>query len=294
MDESRLISSELRKHLPSDFLNRFSLFTNESELDINKELIYWCQLYDDSSFIRYMKDVGIFDKIKCFIFVSNWQSELYREKYNIPGEKVKIIKNACYSLLPTQLKEITKTKQGSDKIKICYANAPWKGLRVLLSAWEKLNRNDCELDILYHNIDNIDMSTLNESCQNYNNVKFIESSNYGNILQNICRSHIMVYTPIYKDVSNIYLSDALSNGIRVVTTSSGALPEITEGWARLYPYIENEELHAKRVSIVLNDELKNIRSNNRIKLLQIQKNVYGSLWGWNNRMVEWNSFISNL
>lgn len=294
MDEARLIRSELKKHLPESFTSKFSLFTDESNLDINKELIYWCQLYPDGKFIKYLKDMGIFDRIKCFIFVSNWQSELCRKQYGIPGEKVKVIKSACYSLLPEQLDTIIKTKSDSNTIKLCYANAPWKGLRILLSAWEKINTDNCELEILYHNIDKIDMTRIKDVSEKYENVTYVENGNYGDILARMCGSHIMVYPSLYDDVSNVYVSDAISNGLRVITTSTGALPEITEGWARIYSFIDNEEYHSIRLSKVLHDEINKMKDKRYDELLKLQKSVYGPSWNWNNRIHEWKSFISSI
>jgi hypothetical protein len=75
------------------------------------------------------------------VFVSHWQAEMFRKIFNIPGFKTHVLKNASLGVIPREFK--------ASEIKSVYAlpQLPWRGLDVLLDAWELANPNNCELHI---------------------------------------------------------------------------------------------------------------------------------------------------
>jgi glycosyltransferase involved in cell wall biosynthesis len=71
---------------------------------------------------------------------------------------------------------------------------------------------------------------------------------------------ILAYPNTFEETSCIAVIEALSAGLRVVTSNLGALPETTEGWARMYPYLMDPSLHAQTFANILLEEIELVRS----------------------------------
>jgi FkbM family methyltransferase len=104
---------------------------------------------------------------------------------------------------------------------------------------------------------------------------------------------ILAYPSTFEETSCIAVIEALSAGLRVVCSNIGALPETTEGWARMYPYREDPELHAQLFAEILGEEIdlfvadRNGVQNELIK----QSQTYRPRWSWDTRVEEWKSLF---
>lgn len=292
---SELMMEELKKRLPEQ-TDKYSVFNYPVQADINKKLIYWNQLSYDQPTVQFLNDQEALNQIQKIVFVSNWQSEKFREKFNIPGYKSHVIKNAC---LGVGDREITKR----DKVKICYTSTPWRGLEVLLRAWELANPQDCELHIfsgtLIYGIDYA-QSEDHKYKELYEKAKSTPGIFYrGNIANEELRKElldfdILAYPSTFEETSCIAVIEALSAGLRVVCSNIGALPETTEGWARMYNYRVDKEAHAQLFSKILVEEIEKIKSGELVDQLKEQIRVYGPKWSWDQRAKEWQELIKEL
>jgi glycosyltransferase involved in cell wall biosynthesis len=88
--------------------------------------------------------------------------------------------------------------------------------------------------------------------------------------------------------------EALSAGLRVITSALGALPETTEGWARMYSYLPNPDLHAETFAKILSEEIELIKENKLQEHLTDQINIYGKKWSWDYRITEWIKYLDGL
>jgi hypothetical protein len=80
----------------------------------------------------------------------------------------------------------------------------------------------------------------------------------------------------------------------VITSALGALPETTEGWARMYSYLPNPDLHAETFAKILSEEIELIRENKLQEHLTDQINIYGKKWSWDYRITEWIKYLDGL
>ena len=129
MGGTELMYEELMKRLPQEYKDKFSIFNYPAYADITKPTIYWNQLSYDKNAVQLLQNQENVDDINQFVFVSHWQSEQFRKTFNIPGYKTHVIKNACIG--------VEQRQSGKrDKVKLCYTSTPWRGLDVLLAAWE--------------------------------------------------------------------------------------------------------------------------------------------------------------
>lgn len=98
---------------------------------------------------------------------------------------------------------------------------------------------------------------------------------------------ILAYPSTFEETSCIAVIEALSAGLRVICSNIGALPETTEGWARIYNYRVDTKTHAELFSKILSEEIEKIKSGELISELKKQIEIYRTKWNWDTRINEW-------
>lgn len=293
---TELMYEELMKRLPQDLKDKFSIFNYPAYADLTKPTVYWNQLSYDQQAVQFLQNPEDQAKIDRFVFVSNWQAEQFRKLYGIPGVKTQVIQNACIGVKPRQSGK-------RDKVKLCYTSTPWRGLDVLLMAWELLKPQDAELHIFSSTkIYGRDFAINNENyyqelydkCEQLEGVVYRGSIPNEELRSELYNFDILAYPNTFEETSCIAVIEALSAGLRVVTSSLGALPETTEGWARMYSFIHNKERHALKFSEILKEEIEKIETGELDQHLELQKQVYAPRWSWDQRIKEWTNFLNTL
>lgn len=295
MGGTEIMYEELMKRLPKAYLEYFSIFNYIGQADFSKRTVFWNQLSHDQQAIEWMKNEQNLEKINHYVFVSNWQSENYRKLFKIAGYKTKVIKNACVG--------IYNTPKDETKIKICYTSTPWRGLDVLLSAWELLSLDNCELHVFsstkiygerFAESQEPLYQELYDKCKKLPNVVYRGSVANEELRKELGTFHIMAYPSTFEETSCISVIEAISNGLRVICSNLGALPETTEGWAHMYPYHENPQNHAYKLAECILEEIEFIKRGHFFKNSEIQKQIYAPLWSWDFRITIWKEYLSGI
>jgi len=293
---TELMYNELINRIDNSVLDKISIFNYPAYADVNKKTIYWNQLSYDQPVTWFLSEKEVIDIIDHFVFVSHWQSEMYRKTYGIPGYKTSVIKNACIG--------VNIRKSGKrDKLKICYTSTPWRGLDILLSAWELIDTKNCELHIFsdtkiygsdFENSEESKYEHLYEKAKSLNGVIYRGTISNEELRNELSEFDILAYPSTFEETSCISVIDALSAGLRVICSNLGALPETTEGWARIYPYLSNTDMHIKYFANILSDEIQTMLSGDLENQLILQSTVYSQKWNWDVRINEWNRLISSI
>lgn len=293
---TELMHEELMKRLPQKYKDKFSIFNYVAYAEDNKTSIFWNQLSYDQQAIQFLSNPKSIEKIDHFVFVSNWQAEQFRKKFNIPGYKTQVMKNACIGIEQRQ-------SGPRDKVKLCYTSTPWRGLDVLLQAWEILKPENAELHIFsstkiygkeFAESSENQYQDLYDKCNSLPNVIYRGSIPNKELRKELPSFDILAYPNTFEETSCIAVIEALSAGLRVVTSNLGALPETTEGWARMYPYLMNPELHSLKFADILDEEINKIKTRELDSYLELQKQVYAPRWSWDNRVEEWIDYLNTL
>jgi glycosyltransferase involved in cell wall biosynthesis len=292
---TELMYDELMKRLPLNYQEEFSIFNYLPYADFSKPTIFWNQLSYDQDAIQFLKDPKWIDKIDYFVFVSHWQAERFRQMFNIPGYKTKVLKNACIG--------VNSRRSGViDNVRLCYTSTPWRGLDVLLKAWEILKPKNAELHVFssckiygkeFSKTDS-QYEHLYNKCKELPGVVYRGSIPNDELKQEISNFDILAYPNTFEETSCIAVIEALCTGLRVITSNLGALPETTEGWARIYPYLANPDIHAQEFAKILDEEIELIRENKLEEHLTDQVNIYNKRWNWDFRETEWIKFLDGL
>jgi len=295
MGGTELMFEELQNRLTPEQKEKFSIFNYIQDADFDKFTIFWNQLSYDQEAVSFLSDPEMVEKIGHFVFVSHWQAEKFRQLYAIPGYKTSVIKNAA---LP-----IVRRKTGNrDVVKLCYTSTPWRGLDVLLAAWETLKPENAELHVFSScNIygpefakNNENFQGLYDKCEELDGVVYRGSVDNFSLRKELPSFDILAYPSTFEETSCISVIEALSCGLKVVTSNLGALPETTEGWARMYPVLNSPELHSLRFAKVLGEEIEKIRNNSEENHLLSQMSVYNTRWTWDFRINQWNELFNDL
>ena len=106
--------------------------------------------------------------------------------------------------------------------------------------------------------------------------------------------HIMAYPSTFEETSCIAVIEALSNGLRVICSNLGALPETTQGWAKVYTYLENKEAHAIKFANLLYEEIEFVKRGYFEKNSAIQKAIFLPQNSWDERIKEWKKYLTSI
>lgn len=290
---TELMYDELMERLPLNYIEKFSIFNYLPYADFSKPTIFLNQLSYDQEAIQFLKDPEWVDKINHFVFVSHWQAERFRQTFNIPGYKTTVLKNACIGVKPRRQCII-------DKVKLCYTSTPWRGLDILLNAWEILQPKDCELHVFssckiygpeFASSSEVYYEHLYEKCEKLSGVIYRGSIPNNELRQELSNFDILAYPNTFEETSCIAVIDALCAGLRVVTSNLGALPETTEGWARIYPFLPNSDIHTEAFAKILQEEIDLMKENKLKEHLNNQVTIYNQRWSWDYRIKEWEKFL---
>jgi glycosyltransferase involved in cell wall biosynthesis len=296
MGGSELMFNELRRRLPHH-LSRVSLFNFPHQAENGYPLIYWNTVSYNQSSVMVLQDQNFIKKLKKIVFVSHWQSERFRQIFKIPTIKTEVIQNACIGV-PDRIISTPK-----DKIKICYTSTPWRGLDVLLRSWEINPPENCELHIFsstkiygkeFSDKEEFKFKKLYEKAQSLPNVIYRGSVKNDKLRKELVEFDILAYPSTFEETSCISVIEALSAGLRVITSNLGALPETTEGWARIYPYLADKETHSEVFSKILIEEVNKLKSGQLQNHLENQISIYKQKWSWDEREKDWRRFLESI
>jgi len=292
MGGTELMYNELMSRLSKSY-DHLSIFNYIGQADFNKTTVYWNQLSYDQEGVQWLSDAKNVEMIDQFVFVSYWQAEQYRKIFGIPGYKTRVIQNACIG--------VEERTEGPRKlVRLCYTSTPYRGLDVLLEAWDRLNPEDCELHVFsscqiygpeFAHTEEPKYTDLYNRCLNTKGIVYRGSIANEELRKELPTFDILAYPNTFEETSCIAVIEALSAGLRVVTSSLGALPETTEGWAHIYPYLMDKNTHADVFASLLKEEIEAIRN---AMSLENQKKIYAPRWSWNSRINQWTNYLDTL
>lgn len=292
MGGTELMHNQLMSVLPQELKDKFSIFNYPVNAEEGKKLIFWNQLSYDQPAVEILKDEEFINQIDLFVFVSHWQAEKFRQTFGIPAYKTAVIKNACLG--------VEQRDFGSrDKVRICYTSTPFRGLDVLLGAWELLKPQNAELHVFSScqiygeefGQNDVHYQELYDKCNELEGVTYRGSIPNDELRKELPTFDILAYPSTFEETSCIAVIEAISAGLKVICSSLGALPETTEGWATIYPYYPNKEFHAIKFAELLEKEIKLVE-NGFDHTNQVE--IYKERWSWETREKEWIELLSKM
>ena len=268
---------------------RINLF-NVQELT-GKPLVLWMHHNVDQHAVQWCRDNALVSLVRTFVFVSQWQMTRYIQEFGLSAENCVVLRNAIAIDQPKR-----QWNPGSRR-RIAYVSTPFRGLDVLLDAWDELKPERAELHIW----SSLKLYGGHRDDQSY--AELFERANvvpdvfYRGIVPNEQLKHellgidYLAYPSTFEETSCLSVIESLVAGCRVICPSLGALPETVGPYARLYPFQPNRQVHASLFASILEDELVKPWEGN-LELADAQQNWAHDRYDWIARVGEWQALIS--
>jgi len=289
---TELMVDALRQRL-GPMLDRINLQVNHPglESDDKRPRVVWMHHNVDQVWVQWCNDQALVKLVDRFVFVSYWQRERYLNAFGLPPERCIVLRHALD--LP---KHARPWKKG-PKLRCAYTSTPFRGLSVLLDAWERLQPGAAELHIWSS------MRLYRESDQPYEHLyrraEVLPGVTYHGIAPNaelrraLQTMHFLTYPCTFEETACLAVIEAMAAGCRVIAPSLGALPESTGGYARIYPSNPNPQEHASVFAAVLAEELAKPWAG-ETKLSVAQQDHCAAVYNWPDRLAEWERLIEML
>jgi glycosyltransferase involved in cell wall biosynthesis len=254
---------------------------------------------DDENMVKMMSYRPLVENIDQFVFVSNYQYEVFKHRFDIPANRCHVLRNATDPIVPT-----AKSK---DKVRLVYTSTPWRGLGILLQSFELLDRTDTELEVYssvkiygreFADENQHKFEPLFDKARSMQNVKYTEYLPNAELRQRLQQCHIMSYPSAFAETSCLAAIEAMMAGCKFVGSTYGALPETTGVYGDLVPLelIHQSTPHLNdfvyRYATVLDKAIDNFWTDETQELLQEQTKHYNKYYSWDYRKKEWQDFIA--
>lgn len=279
---TEILYHQLNSLINLDNVNLIKSFCAFELLSNTKPNILWQHLDIDQAAVQQIGNPAFVDSLDAIVFVSHWQHEQYRKKWNLPGDKCFVIQNAINPI---------KIHKKPNKIKLIYTSMPNRGLELLLDSYKLLtNKVSC---VVYSGTSIYGPKYHKQESKNYTalykrmkalGIKHIEYATNDEIYQDLENSHILAYPSIFQETSCLSAIQALAAGCKVVTTNFGALPETCGSWAD-YVLLGDRKDFVKRYAAALDAAIEEYKYN------EDQVNYYNKYWTWDYRINQWSKFL---
>ena len=268
--------------------NSKSLYHVDKPIDQYKKNIVWTQQsYDMIESFSIQHHYDTVDKI---VFASNWQEKKYVETFKIPSYKNVVIENGIEPI-PEHNKPSTNTNH------LCYMSTPYRGLDVLLQAFQYIQ----DLDIHLHVFSSMKIyaqdskdekyEQLYDFCKNHPKITYYSSVSHDTIKDALQEMHVLAYPSTFEETSCISVIEAMSAQCDVVCPNLGALPETTNRFANMYCYEEDKLKHAELFAKYLQYSIESYSQDNH----KLQKEFFDSRYSWNDIIkYKWYTMIDSI
>lgn len=291
---TELMVEGLRSRLGSE-LDRIDLQINSfnpAELT-GKPLVLWMHHDVDQAAVQWCRDTTLVSRVRTFVFVSYWQMERYIREFGLPPNQCVVLRNA------TTINQPLRAWNPGGIRRIAYVSTPFRGLDVLLDAWERLKPSDAELHIwssrkLYGvTQDDAPYEALFARAIALPNVFYRGIVPNDQIREELRCIDYLAYPSTFAETSCLSVIEAMAAACRVICPALGALPETAAGFARIYPWQPDREGHAAVFADVLTDELAHPWEG-RVHLEWEQQVYCHAFYDWGARVEEWGALIKSL
>jgi UDP-glucose:(glucosyl)LPS alpha-1,2-glucosyltransferase len=281
---------DLDEHNVNLILSRCS----ESYIDADKTNILWQHLNYNEPLTQGLRDKFFLRSVDAFVYVSHWQYEKFRYVYSVPTHNAHVIKNA---IEPIEF----ASRSTDDKYRLIYTSAPFRGLKLLLDAFELLKRDDVELDIysstLMYGTDydkeyGPQYSELFSRAESMDNVTCHGYATNSDVIKAVSQAHIFAYPSVFEETSCLSLIEAGAAGCSIVSHNLGAIYETAAEFATLLPIRVDEKQMAHHFADALQYEID--RYDSRKDDLQRQSDYFNYFYSWDRRLSEWHRLLNEL
>lgn len=298
---SELMAQELMKRLDHRVIDGVKIYLNEPiprDLDSRKVNIFWNQHNHNQPSIKKGYTEKFTDQFDCIVYVSNWQYDRYRNVYQIQPSQSAVLYNAIDTKIP-----VVRRRGQDDLVRLIYTSTPFRGLDVLLDAFDTLNDLPVELDIFsstqiygkeFYDAEQHKYEPLFNRARRHPRIRYHGFSENSDVRQALVDADLFAYPSTFEETSCIAAIEAGFSGLDLCVTNLGALFETCGAYGHYTPYDFDQNRLVMAYSRNLRAAIENFLSG-KSKLSRSQQQIYfRNFFDWDVRASEWTRLIGNL
>jgi glycosyltransferase involved in cell wall biosynthesis len=253
-----------------------------------RPLVVWMHHDMNQSWVQWCHDKALVGLVDRFVFVSYWHRQRYLDAFGLPPGRCVVLRHAIEMGLQM------RRWQPEPILRCAYTSTPFRGLSILLEAWEQLSPANAELHIwssmkLYLEDDG-PYEHLYAQARALPGVVYHGLAPNPELRAKLRSMHFFAYPCTFAETACLSAIEAMAAGCRLITSSLGALPETTAGYARLYPSVADYEEHVHVFSQNLAAELARPWAGDPELSLSQQAHC-AVVYDWPRRLSEWRELI---
>jgi glycosyltransferase involved in cell wall biosynthesis len=267
---------------------------------VNRPIILWTGHDINQGAVQSLRDWRerhFWDKI---VLVSEWQASRYVEKFLIPAEKIKILRNAVAPTFIHQTRSRPYFFASGRPPVLAYSSTPFRGLEVLLQAFPLIRAlvPGCEMKVysgmsVYQTPPESDaFQPLYQRCRAIEGATYVGSVSQTALADEMSNVDVFAYPSTFAETSCIALMEAMASACMIVSSKLGALPETSAGFARLCRASGGAEfarLYARFTAKTINEARR--EPDKWSSLLDAQRRHALEHYSWSARATEWEELL---
>lgn len=264
----------------------------DEELTKRNDTIVWLHvptLYAPEWITKYFYDKSLTKNIKAYIVQSEFHKKDIIDNFGADPKKVFVLNNSF-----DQIDYVEKSK---FQINFIYTSQESRGLDILVEAFAQIN--DPAIKLIVHGCGCIEC-TNGLRLPEDDRIIYFGQTDRDQYVSNLQKSHILAYPSRFEETAGIAIMEAMSAGLKIVTTDLGALPETTLGFAKIikgFP-IETYRQNAKKKKYIrlfrkaMIKAIDEVRSGKFDPLEQVS--AVNNRFNWNVIEKQWIDFNSRM
>ena len=205
--------------------NRFGADLRKINLKVNsfgwdeldeRPLVVWFHHDVDQAAVQWCRDKAMVDRVTTAVFVSDWQRDRFVRTFGFLSERSIVLRNATD--VPLRSRRWIK----DPVLKCAYISTPFRGLSVLLRAWELLRPDGAESHI-WSSMRLYRQDHLEGQYEHlYEKARSLPGVQYHGLLPNdelrlaLREFHFLSYPCVFKETSCLAVVEAMAAGCRVI------------------------------------------------------------------------------
>jgi len=293
---SDIMEEGLRKRINLDEYNVNLILSRctEDQIVDGKINVLWQHLNYNEPLTQGMTNKFFTRAIDAFVYVSHWQHEKFRYVYHIPVDNAFVIKNAI-----EPIEYVPRNK--SEKIRLVYTSAPFRGLNILLDAFDLLKRDDIELHVYsstivygsgYDAAHGPTYQPLFERAANTPGIIYHGYAPNDEVVKALQQAHIFAYPSMFEETCCLAMIEAGAAGCRLIGQNLGALAETGAEYATLVPIRIDTKKIAEKYAAALNEAIDGYWDAQ--PLLVKQSEYFNSFYSWERITKQWKTMLEEI
>ena len=236
--------------LTADFLNAADVVVimNEScaremrdKFAVKKPLVLWSQHADDQEPIEGLQFTRERKAWTGMVFVSQYQCNGFYDYYWIPREKCHVIANAISPAFLNVTPAEPWFKTGAAPV-LVYMSMPYRGLDVLLDSFPAIRagvpgtRLKVFSSMARVQAEEGEYAELSRRCMSMDGVDYAGSIGQSALARELSGAAALAYPSTYPEMWCVSAFESAAMGAEVLTTATGALPDVAGRFARMVPF----------------------------------------------------------